>query len=155
MHVCYPFEIEDFIGQTARYIARFNPELTIVKPSTVCGRKRRAPSPSGSGAAVVHSPVRGKARADARGAPALRKVRGGRSIRPPAKSAATHFESLGMRTSILSSPEATELAKLTETTYFGLIIAWAQEAERYCDRLGQEYDEIASFWDEVKFLPVP
>ncbi len=58
-----------------------------------------------------------------------------------------------MRTSVLSSPEATELAKLTETTYFGLIIAWAQEVERYCDRLGPDYDEVVSFFEEVKFFP--
>ena len=58
-----------------------------------------------------------------------------------------------MKTRILSSPEATELAKLTETTYFGLIIAWAQEVERYCDQLGQNYDEIVSIYDEVPFFP--
>ena len=69
------------------------------------------------------------------------------------KQAAKHFESIGMKTKILSSPEATELAKLTETTYFGLLIAWAQEVERYCDQLGQEYDEIASFHEEVSFFP--
>jgi UDP-N-acetyl-D-mannosaminuronate dehydrogenase len=58
-----------------------------------------------------------------------------------------------MKTRILSSPEATELAKLTETTYFGLIIAWAQEVERYCDQLGLKYDEIVSVYDEVPFFP--
>src|SRR2546426_6711827 len=67
--------------------------------------------------------------------------------------AAKHFESVGMKTRVLSSPEATELAKLTETTYFGLIIAWAQEVERYCDQLGQDYDEIVSFYEEVAFFP--
>jgi len=150
MHVCYPFEIEDFIGQTARYIARFNPELTIVNSTVAVGTTRAIAERSG--AAVVHSPVRGKHVRMREELLHYAKFVG--PIDPASgKSAATHFESLGMRTSILSSPEATELAKLTETTYFGLIIAWAQEAERYCDRLGQEYDEIASFWDEVKFFP--
>ena len=58
-----------------------------------------------------------------------------------------------MKTKILSSPEATELAKLTETTYFGLMIAWAQELERYCDQSGVDYEEIVSFYDEIKFFP--
>ena len=58
-----------------------------------------------------------------------------------------------MKTRLLSSPEATELAKLTETTYFGVIIAWAQEVERYCDELNQKYDEIASFYEEIKYFP--
>ncbi len=37
-----------------------------------------------------------------------------------------------MKAKLLESPEASEIAKLTETTYFGLMIAWAQEIERYC-----------------------
>jgi UDP-N-acetyl-D-mannosaminuronate dehydrogenase len=70
-----------------------------------------------------------------------------------AEQAAKHFESIGMKTKILSSPEATELAKLTETTYFGMMIAWAQELERYCDQSGQDYEEVTSFYDEIKFFP--
>jgi hypothetical protein len=54
---------------------------------------------------------------------------------------------------VLSAPEATELAKLTETTYFGVLIAWAQELERYCDQAGQDYSEVSSFYDEIKFFP--
>jgi UDP-N-acetyl-D-mannosaminuronate dehydrogenase len=67
--------------------------------------------------------------------------------------AAKHFEAVGLKTQILSSPEATELAKLTETTYFGLMIAWAQELERLCDQWGPDYDEIISFYEEIKFFP--
>jgi hypothetical protein len=67
--------------------------------------------------------------------------------------AAEHFRSIGLKTQILSAPEATELAKLTETTYFGLMIAWAQEVERYCDQAGQSYEEIAAFYDEIGFFP--
>ena len=33
------------------------------------------------------------------------------------------------------------------------MIAWAQEVERYCDRLGANYDEVASFYEEIKFFP--
>lgn len=76
------------------------------------------------------------------------------AIEPAAALLATeHFESIGLKTKILSSPEATELAKLTETTYFGLLIAWAQEIERYCDQSGVDYEEIISFYDEIKFFP--
>jgi UDP-N-acetyl-D-mannosaminuronate dehydrogenase len=69
------------------------------------------------------------------------------------KDAAAHFESIGMQTRVLSNPESTELAKLSETTYFGLLIAWAQEVERLCDRLGPEYDDVVSFYEEIGFLP--
>src|SRR5204863_9123309 len=104
------------------------------------------------GAAIVNSPVRGKHARMAEDVLRYTKFVG--AINPAdGERAAKHFQAMGMKTSVLSSPEATELAKLTETTYFGVIIAWAQEVERYCDQLGQDYDEIVSFYDGVPFFP--
>jgi UDP-N-acetyl-D-mannosaminuronate dehydrogenase len=150
MHVCYPFEIKDFVGETARYIERFSPGLTIVNSTVGIGTTRAIAERTG--AAVVHSPVRGK---HARMREELvRYVKFVGALDPASgKNAVEHFESMGLRTRVLSSPEATELAKLTETTYFGLLVAWAQEVERYCDRLGQNYDEVVSIYDEINFLP--
>ena len=58
-----------------------------------------------------------------------------------------------MRTKIVASPETAELAKLTETTYFALLIAWAQTVDRWCDELDADYDEVVSFYDEIPFFP--
>jgi len=58
-----------------------------------------------------------------------------------------------MKTKVLHSPEATEIGKLSETTYFGVLIAWAQEVERYCREVGASYDEVVSFYEEIKFFP--
>jgi UDP-N-acetyl-D-mannosaminuronate dehydrogenase len=149
-HVCYPFEMRDFIGETARYIDRFRPALTIVNSTVAIGTTRAIAE--GTGAAVVNSPIRGKHARMLEELSIYTKFVG--AIDPAAaEQAARHFESVGLKTKILSSPEATELAKLTETTYFGLMIAWAQEVERYCDQSGQIYDEIISFYDEIKFFP--
>jgi UDP-N-acetyl-D-mannosaminuronate dehydrogenase len=150
MHVCYPFQIQDFIGQTARYIERFRPALTIINSTVAIGTTRAIAERTG--ATVVSSPVRGK---HARMLEELRMYTKfiGAMDAAAGKRAAQHFESAGLKTKILSSPEATELAKLTETTYFGLMIAWAQEVERYCDRVGQDYHEVASFYEEIKFFP--
>ncbi len=150
LHVCYPFRIADFIGETARYIALFKPALTIINSTIAVGTTRAIAKRTGT--AVVHSPVRGK---HARMLDDLRtyvKFIGAIDCESGQK-AATHFQSLDLKTKVLSSAEATELAKLTETTYFGLLIAWTQEVERYCDRFHQHYDEVASFWEEIKYLP--
>jgi len=150
MHVCYPFEIGDFVGETARYIELFNPALTIVNSTVAVGTTRAIAERTG--AAVVHSPMRGKHARMQEDLVGYTKFVG--AVDPvTGKHAVAHFESIGMRAGLLSSPEATELAKLTETTYFGLMIAWAQEVERYCDKLSQNYDEIASFYEEIKFFP--
>jgi UDP-N-acetyl-D-mannosaminuronate dehydrogenase len=150
LHVCYPFDIKDFVGETARYIELFRPTLTIINSTVAIGTTRAVAERTG--VAVVHSPVRGK---HARMLDELHVYTKFVGAMDPATGelAAKHFDSLGLKTKILSSPEATELAKLTETTYFGLIIAWAQEVERYCDQSLQNYDEIVSFWEEIKFFP--
>src|SRR5207237_9712812 len=57
------------------------------------------------------------------------------------------------KTRLIKVQEAREIAKPRETTYFGLIIAWAQEVERYCIKFGANYDEVVSFYDEIKFFP--
>lgn len=150
LHICYPFQIRDFIGEAARYIAQFKPALTVINSTVAVGTTRAIAERTGT--PVVNSPVRGK---HIRMLDELRSYTKFVGALDPAsgEAAARHFESAGMKTKVLSAPEATELAKLTETTYFGVMIAWAQELERYCDQAGQDYSEITSFYDEIKFFP--
>ena len=58
LHVCYPFEIHDFVGETVRYIASFQPGITIINSTVAIGTTRAVANRSG--AAIVNSPVRGK-----------------------------------------------------------------------------------------------
>lgn len=150
LHICFPFQINDFVGEVARYIELFNPALTIINSTVAVGTTRAICQRSGR--AVVNSPVRGKHVRMAEELRFYKKFVGALEMES-ARQAATHFESMGIGTRILSSPEATELAKLTETSYFGLMIAWAQEVERYCDKWGQAYDEVVSFYEEIPFFP--
>ena len=150
MHVCYPFKIDDFIGETVRYMKKYQPRLTVINSTVSVGTTRAIAERSGM--AVVNSPVRGKHIRMAQDLLRYDKFVGG-TDKESAEQAAKHFESAGMKTRVLSSAEATELAKLTETTYFGVIIAWAQEVERYCDQFGVSYDEVVSIYEEVQFFP--
>jgi UDP-N-acetyl-D-mannosaminuronate dehydrogenase len=150
LHICYPFQIEDFVAETARYINLFQPTLTIINSTVAIGTTRRIAERTNS--AVVNSPVRGKHARMIEDLLLYKKFIG--AIGPAdGERAAAHFATLGLKTKVLSSPEATELAKLTETTYFGVLIAWAQEVERYCDQFGQSYDDVAAFYEEIKFFP--
>jgi UDP-N-acetyl-D-mannosaminuronate dehydrogenase len=151
LHVCYPFEIKDFISETARYIELYKPALTVINSTVGIGTTRAVGDRTG--AAVVNSPVRGK---HVRMLEELRHYTKfvGAADPDAGEQAAKHFQSAGLKTKVLSSPEASELAKLTETTYFGLMIAWAQEIERYCDQTGADYNEVISFYEEIKFFPL-
>jgi UDP-N-acetyl-D-mannosaminuronate dehydrogenase len=150
MHICYPFEVSDFVGETVRYIARYKPALTIINSTVGVGTTRKVAGVTSVD--VVHSPVLGKHDHMQQEMQYYTKFIGALDA-TAAHKAAMHFESSGFKTRILSSSETTELGKLTETTYFGMMIAWAQEVERYCDRVGTDYNEVVSLYDEIKFFP--
>jgi UDP-N-acetyl-D-mannosaminuronate dehydrogenase len=150
MHICFPFQNGNFVGQVVEYIHQYRPGLTVINSTVAPGTTRRIAAASDTG--VVNSPVRGKhARMQEE---MLRYTKFIGALDPQSgQRAVQHFEKVGMKTKLLTSPEATEIAKLSETTYFGLLIAWAQEVERYCKTLGASYDEVVSFYDEIKFFP--
>lgn len=151
MHVCIPFQSSaQFETAVCGYVQRFDPALTIVNstvlPGTTSALARRTGKP------VVYSPVRGK---HVRMAQDL--VRYVKYVAAADEEAAVraqhHFESAGMKTRRMKKPETLELAKLGETTYFGVQIAFAQELDRYARRVGADYDEAINFFEEVDFLP--
>ena len=150
MHVCIPFDFDRFVVECKRYIKKYEPALTIINSTVAPGTTRRVEEQTGF--RVVNSPIRGKHWKMRQELLHYTKFIGGTD--PGAsREAEEHFRSLGMKTRILSSPEATEIAKLSETSYFGLLVAWAQEVERYCDRLETDYDEVVSCYEEIAFLP--
>lgn len=150
LHICIPFEIPDFVGETARYMEYFNPRVTVINSTVGIGTSRKIAERTGR--PVVNSPIRGK---HARMLEELHMyVKYIGPVTPEAgQLAEQHFQSLGIKTRMLASAEATELAKLAETTYFGVLLAWAQEIERYCDQSGENYDDVVSFFEEINYLP--
>lgn len=150
LHVCFPFEIKDFVGETVRYIELFKPSVTVINSTVGVGTTRKIAQRTNT--AVVHSPVRGKHVRMLEELSRYTKFIGALD-EEVGRRVAEHFAEAGIKAKILSTPEASELAKLTETTYFGLLITWAQELERYCDQSGASYDEIISFYEEISFFP--
>ena len=150
MHICFPFQIPDFVGQCAAYINKYKPALTVINSTVSPGTTRAVYEKAG--APIAYSPVRGKHVKMKQELLHYVKFVGGIDQETSQKTA-EHFQSVGMKVKVLSSPEAVEFSKLTETTYFGLLIAWAQELERCCDQLSLDYDEVVSYFDEIGYLP--
>jgi UDP-N-acetyl-D-mannosaminuronate dehydrogenase len=150
MHICFPFQNGVFVGQVVEYIRQYHPALTVINSTVAPGTTRHIAAESGT--AVVHSPIRGKHARMQEELLHYTKFVGALDL-ASGQHAVEHFDRVGMKTKLLTSPEASEIAKLTETTYFGLLIAWAQEVERYCTKLDANYDEVVSFYDEIKFFP--
>jgi hypothetical protein len=151
MHLCFPFRTSDqFEGAALGYIEHFRPALTIINSTVLPGTTRSLAR--ASGAPIAYSPVRGKhARmADELGRYVKFVSAGDHEV---ARHAEEHFRRAGIKTRRVNRIETLELAKLAETTYFGVLIGFAQELNRYCDRIDADYYEATQFFEEIDFLP--
>ena len=134
----------------SRYVSLYEPGVVVVNSTVVPGTTREIQEKTGVPA--VYSPVRGK---HARMRDELRRYRkfvAGTSAQAVALVEA-HFTAAGITTQRMSSPDALELAKLLETTYFGVLVAWAQEMDRFAEAAGADYWETTDFFREIDFFP--
>lgn len=151
LHICYPYQIADFAGSTTKYIDEYQPNLTVIHSTVVPGTTRRIAGES-TKASVAYSPVRGKHSRMKEDLLKFSKFVAG--VDPTsAQEASNHLKRAGFKVKLTSDCEALEMGKLVETTYFGLLVAWAQEVERSCKLLGVEYDEVLACSEEVEYLP--
>jgi UDP-N-acetyl-D-mannosaminuronate dehydrogenase len=150
LHICYPFQIGDFVGTTLSYIDKYRPQLTIINSSIPPGTTRSIQR--SSAAAVAFSPVRGKHAKMQQDMLLYKKFVAGCDSRST-ELAERHFKDAGFKTATFQSPEIAELSKLLETTWLGILVGWAQEVERFGVLYGGSYEEINSFIEEITFLP--
>jgi len=149
LHLCFPYT-RDFVSSASRYVSLYEPGFVVINSTVVPGTTREIQEKTGVPA--VYSPVRGK---HARMTDELRRYRkfvAGASQQAVAR-AEDHFAAAGITTQRMSSPEALELAKLLETTYFGVLVAWAQEMDRFVEAVDPDYWETVDFFAEIGFLP--
>src|SRR5579863_10491338 len=150
LHICYPFEIRDFIGTTAGYIAKYRPRLTMIHSTVTVGTTRQVQERVAT--PVVFSPVRGKhARMEQEMLHYQKFVAG---LDPQStQQAGQHLAAAGFKVATFPSPEAGELSKLLETTWLGMLVGWAQDIERMAAQCGASYDDVNAFITEIAYLP--
>jgi UDP-N-acetyl-D-mannosaminuronate dehydrogenase len=149
LHLCFPFG-PDFVNTASGYISRYRPEVAVVNSTVVPGTTSSIQETTG--VPTVYSPVRGKHTRMTEELRRYRKFVAGSSAEA-VRLVEGHFGSAGMATQRMSSPEALELAKLLETTYFGVLVAWAQEMDRFAGSVAADYWETLAFFEEIDFLP--
>lgn len=151
LHICYPFQIRDFVGTTAGYVNKYEPALTIIHSTVAPGTTRKVQEAVGA-RLVAFSPVRGKhARMKAD------MLRYKKFVAAPCQealeAALAHLTEAGFQTATFRTVELAELSKLVETTYLGVLIAWTQEMERWAEHYGGSFDDVNAFIKEIDFLP--
>jgi UDP-glucose/GDP-mannose dehydrogenase family, central domain len=149
LHLCFPFG-PDFVPAASGYISRYRPEVAVVNSTVVPGTTRSIQE--ATGVPTVYSPVRGKHTRMTEELRRYRKFVAGSSAAAVCMVEG-HFSAAGMITQRMSPLEALELAKLLETSYFGVLVAWAQEMDRFADSVAVDYWETLAFFEEIDFLP--
>jgi len=128
-----------------KHIERFSPELVLIESTVTPGTTLEIHRKLTKNVLLCHSPVRGNmVEGMKRGLLQYTKFIG--PINPEAgRKAEEYYRTLGMKTCICSSPTETELGKIFETTYRGLMMSWFQEMHRICEQFEAHYDQVVEF----------
>jgi UDP-N-acetyl-D-mannosaminuronate dehydrogenase len=150
MHICYPcVDQGEFVKITVGHVNRFRPALTIIESTVPPGTTRKVYE--SAKCSMTHSPVRGihvDTENMKREIRSWTKYVGGVDSESTSR-ACEHFRKIGLKVKALDSPIETELAKLFNTTYRALMIAWFQEMHRISRSLKANFDQIVDFLEDT------
>jgi len=149
IHICFPYS-ESFVDYVLTYIRQYKPDLCIIH-STVQPGTTDAIAQQVNGM-MAYSPIRGRHGGMERDLLKYRKFVASPTYLGEVAARET-LRACGFEVEVMDKPAALELAKILETTYSGLLIAWAQEMERYADTVGAEFWHVVQFLAEPPHLP--
>jgi UDP-N-acetyl-D-mannosaminuronate dehydrogenase len=151
LHICYPFEIDRFVDVTAEYVRRLHPALTILHSSVPPGTTKKVQEEIGN-ARLAYSPVRGNHPRMESDLMRYRKFVAA-TCQESLQAAMQHLSRAGFHTTAFPTVELAELAKLLETSYLGVLMAWAQDMKRIAAQYGGDFNDLNGFFEELEFLP--
>jgi UDP-N-acetyl-D-mannosaminuronate dehydrogenase len=151
MHICFPFiDPNQFQSAVVGYASKYTPQVIVINSTAVPGTTRSTESEIRI--PCVYSPIRGKHTKMVDELYTYVKFVAGTDAQATER-VREHFKAAGLQSETMSAPEALELAKLLETAYFGLLIAWAQEMNRFSEAVNASYVEVGKFFSEIAYLP--
>jgi UDP-N-acetyl-D-mannosaminuronate dehydrogenase len=149
LHICFPGELENFNDIVVKYANKYNASYILIHATVLPGTTRKINRTLGR-SSVVFAPVHGKHQNNQMKKDMLRypKYLGFMDMSPnQVEYVKEHLWKAGFSDiRITYKPENAEWAKILSTTQFGLVVAWAQEVERICDKFGLDYDYVTDFF---------
>jgi hypothetical protein len=140
LNVCIPWG-DRFIEIVKKEIKEIKPGLTIIHSTVTPGTTKKLSSIFRG--MVVHSPVRGIHPYLYLGVKTFVKYIGADN-KKAGEMAKKHLEGLGIKTKVFYPSATTELGKLLDTTYYGVVIAWHGEMKKICDKFGVDFDQAVT-----------
>lgn len=147
LHICIPGNIDNFVPVVSAYIEVYKPRVTVVHSTVPVGTTERLNQMG----VVAHSPVRGKHPNMADGLLNYVKYIG----MPEDISVKdwelllTTFHTYGIKVRTMSSPKATELAKILSTTRYGVNLLFADMQNELIEKYGLNYFDVVTEWEHT------
>lgn len=131
LHICFPYT-KDFINEVQKYQDKFKPQYTVIHSTVPVGTSRACNA--------IHSPVVGIHPHLARSIKTFTKFFGGEQ----ASGVADYFRRAGCKVYLFDDQETTELAKLSQTTYYAMTIEYVKMLKRICNEKGLSFTEVST-----------
>ncbi len=145
LNVCIPWS-KKFPGIAEKEIKRIKPRLTIIHSTIAPGTTKKL-SKKFSGR-VVHSPIRGVHPNLYEGIKTFIKYIGA-DDKKAGNMAKKHLESLGIKTRVFYPSLTTEIGKILDTSYYGVIIAWHGEMKEICDKFNVDFKKSVTDFNKT------
>ncbi|MSU54409.1 MAG: hypothetical protein EXS48_01025 [Candidatus Staskawiczbacteria bacterium] len=136
LHVCIPWS-DKFVAIVKKEIAAIKPKLVIIHSTVAPGTTKKI------GGNVVHSPVRGVHPNLHEGIKTFVKYIGADQEKI-GKAVQKHLESLSIKTKLITPAMATEMGKILDTTYYGVVIAWHGEMYEICKKFKLDFQQVVT-----------
>ena len=141
LNVCFPWS-DNFVGIVKKEIKKIKPTLTIIHSTVAPGTTKKI------GGMVVHSPIRGIHPHLYKGIKIFVKYIGADN-KKAASSAEKHLKGLGIKTRVFMPSITTEIGKLLDTSYYGLVIAWHAEMKKLCDKYRIDFEKAVTDFNQT------
>ena len=129
IHICFPYT-KDFINEVQKYQDKFKPKYTVIHSTVPVGTSRAC--------GAIHSPVVGIHPHLAKSIKTFTKYFGGKE----ASGVADYFRRAGCKVYLFDDQETTELAKLSQTTYYAMTIEYTKMLKRICNEKNLSFTEV-------------
>jgi len=139
LNICIPFT-DDFILEVNEYIEVLEPKLTVIHSTVAPGTTEKIIG------RVCHSPVRGLHPNLDLGIKTFLKYIGSNDF-DVSQEYHNHLTELGIRSHICKNSTTTEYAKLLDTTYYGMCIAFHSDVMELCEEKNLDFNEVMTLFN--------
>lgn len=141
LNICIPYT-EKFVDVVNDYVVKYSPKNVIIHSTVAPGTTKKIIGK------VSHSPVRGVHPNLDIGIKTFVKFIGSENV-ADAEEYARHLSSMNIKSIICKNSLTTEYAKLLDTTYYGICIAFHSDVLELCEREQLNFEEVMTQFNKT------